>query len=358
VSGDAEEPDGSEPDASAAGDATPNEPPPDASAVEAAVQRAPPLGADGWTDDAVAPATDPKADEPADDPADEQAPEALQPPSDADTAELREYVQRAIGQVRSEARKAAAVPALVDGVVVLLAVNLLLTLFRVDLPGPAWLDLGLPVVAGLAAGVGEFLVRQRRPLVEQFEAVNPEVREALRTARDVAADGADTQMARRLYADVLAGLRGASSDDLVPTAQVAVSVVLVLVLAVSTVGVTAAGIDLGPEPTTEGPGGGTNGTADISGDSGEYDGLRDGDAVLGEETDVSEGDNEQDVVIGGSTGGSGEAGANDGSFDTGGFSSDGSYDAQQAGFDAPDDVENADIIREYNLRIRDDDEDP
>jgi hypothetical protein len=273
---------------------------------------------------------------------------------DASAEELRDRVQRAVVQVRREARKAAAIHAVVDGAIVLLVANLVLTLAGLTLPGPVWADVATAAGAGLLAAVGEFLYRTRRPLVEQFEAVNPSVREALRTARDAAADGADTRMARRLYADVLDGLRSASSGDLVSTRHVSAGAVLVLVLAVSTVGVTAAGIDLGLGPGDGSVDTGTDSAPD--GGSNQYDGLQDGDAVLGEETNVSDGDDEQDVVIGGSSGGSGDAPTTNRSYDTGGFSSAGSYEAQQAGFDAPDDVENADIIREYNLRIREDDD--
>ena len=281
-------------------------------------------------------------------------PEEPVPVEDVPADELRDRVEAAVDQVRSEARKAAAVHAVVDGAVVLLAVNLVLAVVEVSLPGPGWADIALAGVLGLATGVTEFLLRTRTPLVEQFEAVNPAVREALRTARDAAADGADTRMARRLYADVLDGLRSASSDDLISRRHVSAGVVLVLVLAVGTVGVTAAGIELGlgggGEDAAPGDGGPGSSPGTI------YDGLQDGDAVLGEETNVSGGDDEQDVVIGGSAGDAGGAPTTDRSYETGGFASEAAYDAQQAGFDAPDDVENADIIREYNLRIREDEE--
>jgi hypothetical protein len=293
------------------------------------------------------------AEEPADAATTADDPEEPVPVEDVPADELRDRVSEAVDQVRSEARKAAAVHAVVDGAVVLLAVNLVLAVVEVSLPGPGWADIALAGVLGLATGVAEFLLRTRTPLVEQFEAVNPAVREALRTARDAAADGADTRMARRLYADVLDGLRSASSDDLVSRRHVSAGVVLVLVLAVGTVGVTAAGIELGlggGEDTAPGDGGPASSPGNI------YDGLQDGDAVLGEETNVSGGDDEQDVVIGGSAGDAGGAPTTDRSFETGGFASEAAYDAQQAGFDAPDDVENADIIREYNLRIREDEE--
>jgi hypothetical protein len=85
----------------------------------------------------------------------------------------------------------------------------------------------------------------------------------------------------------------------------------------------------------------------------EYDGLYDGEAILGEETDADAGDDDLDAVVGGSPGNEGDGTDFDQGYDSGGFSSDASYDAQQAGFSRSDDVENADIIREYNLRIRD-----
>lgn len=261
--------------------------------------------------------------------------------------EARERVERAVRRVRREGYKAAAIHAAVDAAAVTLGCNLLLTVLGLEIPGPAYTQQAVAVGLGLLVGSVEFGLRLRVPLVERFEAVNPEVREALRTARDSARAGAETRVAGRLYEDVLAGLRRASSADLVSARRVGGTVLLVVVLSVATVQASVVGLDL--TPTREDVDTGETERADR-----DYEGLQDGDEILGEETDVDGGDDELDAVVGGSAGGDGGEATEDRSYDSGGFSSSGSYDAQQSGFAPAEDVENADIIREYNVRIRED----
>ncbi|MFC6939257.1 hypothetical protein ACFQE8_04665 [Salinirubellus sp. GCM10025818] len=263
--------------------------------------------------------------------------------------EARERVERAVGRVRREGYKAAAIQAVVDLAVVTLAVNLGLTVLGLDLPGPEYTPQAIAAGVGLLVGVVEFVIRVRVPLVERFEEVNPEVREALRTARDAARAGSETRVAARLYEDVLAGLRRASSADLVSTRRVAGGVVLVIVLSAATVQASVVGIDLtgGPEDLD---------TGNEDRDEDDYSGLEDGEEILGEETDVDGGDDDLDAVIGGSAGGEEDSETQDRSYEGGGFSASGSYDAQQSGFAPADEVENADIIREYNVRIRQNEE--
>lgn len=278
---------------------------------------------------------------------------------DSAAEDPRAAVEGAVQQIRRESLKAAAVPALVDGVVVLLAANLVLALVGARLPGPEWAGLVAAAGLGLVAAAAEFALRVRRPPVERFEAANPDLQEALRTARDAAGAGADSVVARRLYTDVLERLRAASSAELVPVRRVAVTAVFVVVLSVATVGVAAVGIGLGPV-VADGDGGtnapGINGTT--AGGNNSYTGLEDGDSVLGAETNVSDGNDETELVISGTGGGAGDGDAptSNRSYETGGYVPEGSYEAQQAGYDTPDDVRNADIIREYNLRIREDDD--
>jgi hypothetical protein len=262
--------------------------------------------------------------------------------------EARTRIERAVRRVRREGYKAAAVHAIVDAAAITLAVNLVLTVLGLSLPGPEYTRQAVAVLAGLLVGVAEFVVRVRVPLVERFEDVNPEVREALRTARDAARAGAETRVAGRLYEDVLAGLRRASSADLVSTRRVAGTIVLALVVSAVTVQASVVGLDLTPPPD-DGDAGGEDGRER------DYGGLEDGDDILGEETDVGEGDDDLGAVIGGSTGGEGTGEEADRSYDSGGFSSSGSYDPQQTGFAPTEEVENADIIREYNVRIRQED---
>jgi len=262
--------------------------------------------------------------------------------------EARERVERAVRRVRREGYKAAAVHAVVDAAAVALAVNLALTVAGLDLPGPAYARQAVAVGLGLLVGLVEFALRVRVPLVERFEEVNPEVREALRTARDAARSGSETRVAGRLYEDVLGGLRRASSADLVDTRRLAGTVILMLVVSAATVQASVVGLDLTPEPRDVD-------TGDRDGSEDDYGGLEDGDEILGEETDVDEGSDDLDAVVGGSSGGDGGGRSEDRSHESGGFSSSGSYDAQQSGFAPAADVENADIIREYNVRIREDD---
>jgi hypothetical protein len=262
----------------------------------------------------------------------------------------RKRMEAALTAVRREGQKAAAIYAGLDGVVVTLAVALALTVLGVDLgvtlPAPIDAVDALAVGVGLVVALAEFVVRIRRPLVEQFEAANPSVSEALRTARDATRQGADHTLARRLYADVLAALRDTSGTQLLDVRRVGATLVLVLALSVMTVQTGVAGIDLlDAQPT------GPTDAADQPRRS-EYTGLEDGDAILGEETDVSSGDEEIAATIGGT----GDSRPGNDSTSSAGrdpvVASDGAYDPQQAGYATPDDVTNAAIIRDYNLRIR------
>jgi hypothetical protein len=193
-------------------------------------------------------------------------------------------------------------------------------------------------------------LRVRRPLVEQFEAANPSVREALRTARDAVGDDADSEMARRLYGDVLDRLGGSSGLALVDGRRVGVTVVVAVLLSIATVQVAVADLALfdGPaDATEEGP----------SEPETNYTGLRDGDSVLGDSEAVEAGDEELNASID-STGGGQDVGdeqqfPSDGGPGTG--TSGAGVDSQQAGFAAPERVEDAELVREYNRRIRSDD---
>ncbi|GAD52342.1 hypothetical protein MBEHAL_1102 [Halarchaeum acidiphilum MH1-52-1] len=277
-------------------------------------------------------------------------------------ASPREGMTRAIRAVRREGLKVAAIYATIDAVLVALLADLACTSVdaapaTVSLPalGPlAGYSLPVaPLVAvalGLVAFSAEVVLRARRPLVEQFEAVNPAVREALRTARDAATDGRETRMAGRLYERVLADLRETSSVALLDARRVAVTLVAVAVVALLCVHVAVAGITIGvgggPGATTAGSGGGGGDASD------EYGGLQNASGVLGDPTDVEAGDDALNASVQASSGGSGADSPE--SYDASGYTggSSGAVESQQAGYDAPSDVEDADLIREYNLRIR------
>ena len=297
-------------------------------------------------------------------------------PAENERAQARERMAAAIAEVRREGKKAAFVYAIVDAVLVFLLVNILLTVLSpVELPtqvsvpaavtdpvgsavGRSIPTLSFPTgaVVGIAVGVcwlfGEYLYRVRQPLVEQFEAANANVTDALRTARDAVEDGTETRMAARLYEDVLEGLKQSSSVALVDSRRLLGTLLLVILLSLATVQVAVVEIGLiDRDPVaTESP----------NDRPSEYEGLEDGDAILGESEDVQAGDENLTAQID-STGGDEEVDRSQSfpsSPDAGGpGSASGTVDSQQAGFAGQEDVEDADLIREYNLRIRDQDTD-
>ena len=292
-------------------------------------------------------------------------------PSAADDARPR--VEAALTEVRRECWKAATLHAVVEATAVFFAANLVLvtvdpgwlpTRFMlpaavggplsgalgvsgpVGLPGSGTLAFVLGLVA-FAVGIG---YRVRRPLVEQFEAANPEVREALRTARDAVSDDADSLMARRLYADVLDGLDRSSGLALVDQRRLGVGVAAVVLLSVLTVQVAVLDLNLfdAEEEVTDG------GAAPVN----NYTGLLDGDQVLGDSEAVEAGEEELNASVessgGGQDVGDEEQFPSDGAPGAG-APSDG-VEGQQAGFAAPEQVEDAELVREYNRRIRSQDE--
>ncbi len=283
----------------------------------------------------------------------------------------RERMETAIREIRHEGWKAAAMYAIVDAVAVMLAVDLVVTTFD-----PSWTPSGVGVVStvpadiasvlavtgpvsipgsvllggalGLVVLVGEFAWRVRQPLVERFEAGNPAVAEALRTARDAVERDADSEMARRLYANVLDRLEGTSSTALVNLWRMTATVVLVLVLSVAAVQVAVYDVSLDP--------GGEDAETTTDEQEVEYSGLQEGSTVLGDPGSVTSGDENLTAQVsstrgdeeiddpedfpetGGRAGGAGGAGD--------------SVQEQQAGFSQREEIEDAELVREYNVRIR------
>jgi len=273
-------------------------------------------------------------------------------------------MDRALTAVRREGRKAAIVYATVDAVALGLAVNL-----AVAVLGPSGLpaQVGLPAAgpigsvtpptaalvgatAGLVAFVAEVGLRVRRPLVERFEAANPPVAEALRTARDAVDDGVDSRMGRRLYTDVLDRLGESSGVALLDLRRVAGTVVVVVALSLATLQVTVAGVALLDGGPTDAA---TDGVAEPARDDVR---LRNGSDVLGDSEDVTAGEDNLTAQID-STGGDQQVERNE-QFPTdgGGGGASAGVEGQQAGFADPEQIEDAALIREYNLRIRDEDD--
>jgi hypothetical protein len=275
-------------------------------------------------------------------------------------------MERGIRAVQREGQKAALIEATVEAVAALLAVDLALAVLpiaelpaSVPVPGapvPALetIDTGavLAVVVGLVVfGVGLWY-RLRQPAVERFAAVNPELSEALRTARDAVESGAEGQMAARLYEDTIEQLGEASSVGLLHVRRIGVVLVLVAVLAPASIGATAAGFEVvlnGSDDDQTGPG---------STVTDEYAGLQDPDSVLGEADDVEAGDEAVNATVGSEGGGGNESRSAPEAYDSG-FGGPGTTEteSQQAGFAEQERLEDAELIREYNLRIRQETED-
>ncbi|MFB6161178.1 MAG: hypothetical protein ABEJ61_08385 [Haloferacaceae archaeon] len=316
-----------------------------------------PSGADEPTAGGRPPASADRPDDPA---------ESATRDGDSDAAAARERMRRGIRAVRREGRKAALIYATVDAVLALLLVNLLLRVTALPsvpsalpVPGaavavgaPATVDLA--VVAGVVAGIGAFgadlALRLRRPLVERFESVNPEVSEALRTARDAVEAGRESRMATRLYDETVERLGETSSLGLLDLRRIAVTILLVALLAPASVHVVAVDYQVTFDGGEEAPRDGTSTT-----DS-EYEGLQNPDQVLGDPEDVRAGDRSIDTTLPTQGSGSGNASAAE-SYDSGGYAGSAvEVESQQAGFAEQERLEDAELIREYNLRIREEEE--
>ncbi|MFB6140686.1 MAG: hypothetical protein ABEJ26_09660 [Halosimplex sp.] len=286
--------------------------------------------------------------------------------------DARDRMAEALSEIRREGWKAAAVTGIVDATAVFLAANLALAVLE-----PAWLPERLAVPASLTGPVGDAVGRDlsaaalpgsataaaavgllafaavvwnrvRTPLVEQFEAVNPPVAEKLRTARDAVEADADSRMARRLYAEVLADLRESSAFGLVNLGRLGAVTVVLVALSLATLQVAVVDLSLfdRPAPAT----GGANETAQ------NYTGLLDGEQVLGDREEVSAGEQNQTAELESSGGGRDVDETRefpDRRQSTGGGGDSGGVDSQQAEFAAPEQVEDAELVREYNRRIRD-----
>lgn len=297
-------------------------------------------------------------------------------PQQTDAEHQRKQIRAAIREIRREGYKAAFVYATVDAVLALLAANLGLSVLGVGgLPEQVSLGPGAPPISGTAAAgivlgivvfAAEFWIRTRRFTAERFETINPEVEEALRTARDAARDEQDNPMARTLYADVLDRLKATSSAGFVRTGRIALTVALVLVVSIATIQASVAGIDLASGPSAEGGedggagGGGGDGQGSDAdsqgGSSGTSSGLQSGGDILGDPEDVSSGTENLTSSVQTGSGSGGEERAR--SYDQSGLSAGSTeIEAQRAGFESQGNVEDADLIREYNLKIREDEND-
>ena len=280
--------------------------------------------------------------------------------------ELTTRMRRAVRAVRREGRKAAALHAAAEAVAVVLAGNLAMAVagdalpdalaasIPLPLPQSRWLPGAVDATALVALGAGAvtavvaYWLRVRRPTVERFEAINPPVAEALRTARDAVRAERTGPMAERLYESVLARLQECSSLGLIGVRRLAVTLVLVALLGAANVQVAVVdvGIGLGGSETPEA---GAPGAQDD-----DYRGLQNPDSVLGDPEDVSEGSEDVNATLPSRGGGNGSMTAE--SYSSSGFADSRDVEGQQAGFAEQERLEDAELIREYNLRIREDDD--
>lgn len=264
--------------------------------------------------------------------------------------------EAAVAAVRREALKATLVVSAAEATCVLLALNLAASLAGVpvlDRPVGAGPLAGTPLPAptvgnclAVAGGAVAFAVavrlRRRRPPVERFEAANPEVAEALRTARDTLDSDREGPMAAALYRDVLDRLRDASGRALLDTTRLTAVILVAFVLSAATVGTAVVGIDVPGSPA--GPGGAVDGGGPNRAAGTPVD-LNDGDAVLGEETNVSAGEENVSADVGAGPGGEGER---NWSYDRSpGADGDGVVQPERAGYADAERVEEADLVRRY-----------
>jgi len=293
--------------------------------------------------------------------------------ADADQPTEARRIRRALTEIRREGWKVAVIYAVVDATLATLVVNLVATFLggvprlptRLPIPPAvlralretAGVTLAEPTVSsaavvGAAVGLLVFAVevawRIRRPLVEQFEAANPALRESLRTARDAVRTDRHSRMARRLYESVLDDLKRSSSIGLLDLRRIAVTLVLVVAVSFATIHLAVADITLaglGDRPDTGVQTGGTQS---------DYTGLQDGSSILGEPEDVPEGSENLDATVdtSGSGSGQGSDAASAAAYEDSGFSSGDAVESQRAGFTERERLEDAELIREYNLRIR------
>ena len=277
----------------------------------------------------------------------------------------REQMERGIRAVRREGQKAALIESTVEAVAVLLLVDLLVAVVpiaqlpeAVPVPGAptpalATLDTGalVAVVAGVAVFAVTLWLRLRRPPVERFGEVNPELAEALRTARDAVEADAGGRMAARLYDDTVDRLGEASSLGLLDLRRLGVVLLVIVVAAPASIGATATGFEVVLD-------GGDETSAPGQSATDEYEGLQDPDSVLGDPDDVEAGDEAVNATVGSEGGGGNDSRSAAESYDSGfAGAGDAETESQQAGFAEEERLEDAELIREYNLRIRQEEDD-
>ena len=295
----------------------------------------------------------------------------------------REELLDAVAEIRREAAKAAAVHAALDAMVVFAVLRLSLQLLSVGdgaepvaavpvpdavggslrgigvaVPDPVGVSAASLVVAATAVSwlAADAAFRYERLGVERFEAHNPGVAEALRTARDAAASDVETPVATELYRTVLRRLEETSSRAFLRRRQLVGVVVALALCSAGIVGVAGAGIspvDGGDVDVAASAGGGGGSGTGGGGTGGGASGSGGSADLLGEEGTVERGTDNRSVRLRGEgpDDGSGEYGDGSVAVD----SSD--VDASPAEFTDEQRPEAADLVRAYTERIREDETD-
>ena len=288
----------------------------------------------------------------------------------------REELLAAVSEISREAKKAAFLQAALDAMLVFVVLRLALQLTPVGDGSGALVSVPIPgglagalsgvgiilpdpvtvtgagaatVLAGVSWFVADALLRYDRLGIERFEADNPVVEEALRTARDTAEGDVDNPVAVELYREVLGRLEDTSSRAFVQRRQLVAVVVGLALVSAATVGV--AGLGLSPI--------GTGGDADVGtvggaggggGAGGESSGSGGGEDLLGEEGEVERGTDDRSLQLRGE--GEGQAGGG-GDYSGGSFDADpGRVEASRAEFSEEERPEDAELVRAYTERIR------
>lgn len=282
-----------------------------------------------------------------------------------------EKILQAEKEIRREGAKAAFLHGVVEAILLFVVVYFVLFAVQPDIVPelmpiqPAGVAVpGAVVVSAVLALVflvaDVYLVYRRRTL-EYFEEVNPQVKEALRTARDAAKRGEHTEMSEALYEDVLEELKTTSSDGFVSIPRMAGSVLLVFAIAFLLLSASltsfGGGGGLFSDQTTAQGGGGGEGESEGGGGGGEGETQEEqqssGD-VLGESGEVTRGTDERNVELDRSgSGGDGEGGT--GSVGEGRDLGDRvRVEGQRTEFSPEEEIEDAELVKEYNLRVRSD----
>lgn len=281
-----------------------------------------------------------------------------------------ETLAAAVTEVRREWRKAVAVSAAADGVLALLAANLALTVVVVDLPTfdavPVETRALVAALVGLLAGVASWHLRARRDAVERFESANPGLGAALRSARDAADSAHDDPMARRCYDDALDRLQEASSGRLLDERRLAVRTAVVFAFAMASLHLTVAGVAVDPLAESPTIGGGDGPESDRNPDEAPPEQREQFDdeslsnsgpsSVMGDPGDVTRGDDALAANVSGPSDGAG-SGDERARYENSGHPSAEDVSPERAGYDDPSTVEDPDLVREYALRVSEEDED-